>query len=347
MGKSSSQAAPPPDPQIGAAAVKNAELGKQWLALSEKQYASGLERQTAEDALVKQVVDSQIAQQGIANGYQEKMLGYQDEQMAMAKEAQAKTNVYADKQIALQDYQIAAGKEQDAYNKATFRPVEQRMVDEANNYDSPERQEQMAAEAKADVMDGAARAKATNERSMASMGVNPSSGRFAGITRATDTAVALQAAGAQNQARDKTRDMGIMLRKDAANYSKGMASTAAQSYGIGMQAGAQGQGANSGLAQLGLAAGAQAMGAGQQGVSAGSSAIGSFGAGQQNFYQNNSAANAGIQGAIGANQSSAGILQNQYQGQLQAVGMNNQQANASNAGLTSAVGMVGGLAVMF
>lgn len=340
MGKDSAPA-PAPDPQIGQAATMNAELGKQWLDFSKEQFATGTDRQAAEDALIKKVVDNQLAQQGVQNGYQDKMFGYQDEQLALAKAAQAKNDQYADKQMAMQDYQFEQGKEKDAYNKATFRPVEGQMVSEAMNYDSPERQEQMAAEAKADVMDGAARAKATSERSMAGMGVNPNSGRFAGITRSGDTASALAAAGAQNQARDKTRDMGIMLRKDAANFGRGMSSTAAQSYGIGMQAGQNGVAASgnpANYAQLGMAAGAAGSGAGATGAGMGSSAVANYGAGQNNFYANNGIMTSGMSGAIGANESAGGMLNNQYGNQIRGYAAQQQANSAASQGIGSLIG---------
>lgn len=338
---------PAPDPQIGAAAMQNAELGKSWLDFSKAQFADSQDRQDDYDKLIKQVVDNELAQTGIQNAYQDKMLGYQDEQMAMAKEAQEKSNAYADKQLEMQDYQFNQGKEQDAYNKATFRPVEQKMVDEAQNYDSPERQQEMAAEARADVMDAASRQQQASERNMASMGVNPLSGRFAGVSRATDTATALAAAGAQNKARNDVRQMGIMLRKDAANYSKGIASTAAQSYGIGIQAGANGASALNpgGTASLALQAGAQGAGAGATGASIGNSAVGNYGAGQNSFYGQTGIMNTGFGGAIGANTSAGNLLNTQYGNQLNAWGMQ-QQANASSsAGLGSMIGTIAGAGI--
>lgn len=338
---------PPPDPAIGQAAMANAELGNKWLEFSKQQFATSQGRQDAYDAMIKQVVDSQVAQTGIQNDYQKKMLGYTDEQMAMAKEAQAKANAYADKQLEMADYQFAQGKEQDAYNKATFRPVEQKMVGEAMSYDSPERQAQMAAEAKGDVMDAAARQQASSERNMASMGVNPASGRFAGITRANDTATALAAAGAQNKARNDVRQMGIMLRKDAANYSKGMVSTAAQSYGIGMQAGNNGVSAYnpSGTASLALQAGSQASGAGATGASIGNSAVANYGAGQNSFYQGNNIMSQGFSGAMQGYANQGNIMNNLYGNQLNAWGMQ-QQANAQgSAGIGSMIGTIAGAGI--
>jgi hypothetical protein len=349
--KKDSAPPPAPDPAIGQAAMKNAEMGQAWLDFSKEQFAKGELRQDEYDKLIKQVVDADLAQRGINNAYQDKMLGYQDEQMKMGREAQDRSNAYADKQLEMQDYLFNQGKEQDAYNKATFRPVEQKMVDEAMNYDSPERQEAMAAEARADVLDNAARQQASSERNMASMGINPASGRFAGVTRATDTATALASAGAQNKARNDVRQMGIMLRKDAANYSKGMASTAAQSYGIGMQAGQNGiaaAGNPASFASIALQAGQAGVGAGQAGIGAGQSAVANFGAGQNNFYANNGVVGQGFTGAMQGYANQGNILNNLYGNQLNAWGIQ-QQANAqSSAGWGSAIGSaVGAAAAMY
>lgn len=337
--------APAPDPAIGQAAMANAEIGKEWLAQAKTQFEKGELRQDEYDKLIKQVTDSQLAQQGIQNEYQQKMLGYQDRMMPLAEESQKSANASAAQQLELQKYMFEQGKEQDAYNKSTFRPVEGKMVDEAMKYDSPERQEAMAGEAKADVMDAATRAQQASQRSMASMGVNPLSGRFAGVTRATDTQTALAAAGAQNKARNDVRQMGIMLRKDAANFGRGMSSTAAQSYGIGMQAGASGAAGANGLASMAMQAGQAGIGAGQSGAALGSSAVANYGAGQNSFIANNGIMNTGFTGAMQGYANQGNILNNLYGNQLNAWGMQQQANGQSSAGMGSMIGTLGGAAI--
>lgn len=105
----------------------------------------------------------------------------------------------------------------------TFIPLEDRFIAEAQGYDSPERKAKAATEAVADVRQQQMIAQAGNERRMASMGVNPASGRFAGEERRADTAGALAAAGAANTARRQVEATGDAMRANAINLGKGLA----------------------------------------------------------------------------------------------------------------------------
>lgn len=170
-----------------------------------------------------------------------------------------------------------------------------------------------AAEAKADVVANYGQQKEMAERQMASMGVNPTSGKFAGVTRAQDTNAALAAAGAQNNARKMVRQQGIALRADQANYGRGGSSVAAQQAGIGLNSG------NSAVANNASANG--------------------------NFYQNAGIMNQGFQGNIGANTSTGNMLNTLYGNQVDAWAAE-QQANAtSSAGIGSMVGTLGGAGI--
>lgn len=172
-----------------------------------------------------------------------------------------------------------------------------------------------AAEAKADVVANYGQQKEMAARQMASMGVNPTSGKFAGVTRAQDTNAALAAAGAQNNARKMVRQQGIALRADQANYGRGGSSVAAQQAGIGLNSG------NSAVANNASANG--------------------------NFYQNAGIMNQGFQGNIGANTSAGNMLNTLYGNQVQAWAAE-QQANAtSSAGIGSMVGRIAGAGITY
>ena len=58
---------PPPDPQIGAAALRNAELSKDWLNFAKETYADSSERQALTDSLNTKVINQQLATQDQAN----------------------------------------------------------------------------------------------------------------------------------------------------------------------------------------------------------------------------------------------------------------------------------------
>lgn len=266
--------APAPDPAIGQAALQNVALGRQWLDFAGEQFAVGNERQEATDALNTRVIEQQLA-------------------------TQAQTNAWA--------------QEDRARYKEVFQPLENDFIKTANEYASPEKQEEAAAEARSAVMQSMEMQRQSNERQMASMGVRPDSGRFAGITRAQDMNTALAAAGAQNGARQMIRDKGIALRGDAINLGRGLPSSAATAYGIG--------------------------------INAGNSAVANNASGNANFYANQGIMTSGFQGAIGANSSAGSMLNNLYGNQISAW-QAQQQANATSAaGIGSMVGTIGGAAI--
>lgn len=400
--------APSPDPAIGQAAANNVELGKEWLNFSKDQFAKGEIRQDVYDDLIGKVVNSQIGAQDQANAWaqQDRDLGQIGKTQfdQLASQAGGTADKYAgvlngiagqysniaDKlggqatqfgnQAAAYGQQAAnqygfADKQQGRYS-STFAPIEDKIASDAMNWDSDTRLASEAAKARGDVLDSSARARASTERSMASMGINPLSGRFQGQQRANDITEALGAAGAENTVRDNVRMQAQQLRGQAAQVGQQVLSNSNTARTIGLQAaqaqtgatqsqtgalqtqqnavaGQQGavQAANgaasSGITQTGqlLASGLGAAGVGYQGLgvglTAGNSAVGNQGAGQSSFIANNGIMGQGYNGAIGANTSAGGMLNNLYGNQLNAWGMQ-QQANATNsAGIG---GMIGSLA---
>lgn len=273
-GKGGSAPAPAPDPNIGGAAMANVELGKDWLAFSKEQFALGNERQAVTDALNTKVIEQQLQSQDEANTW---------------------------------------GREDRTRTKEVFQPVEDSFVKTANEYDTPEKQAAAAAAAKADVQSNAAVQQQTGQRQMASMGISPLSGRFAGVTRTQDTNTALASAGAQNNARQIVRDKGLALKADAVNMGKGLASSTAAAYGIG--------------------------------TNAGNSAVANNASANQSFNQNGQVMAQGMSGAIGANNSAGSMLNQLYGNQLNAWSAQ-QQANAtSSAGTGQMIGTIAGAGI--
>lgn len=266
--------APSPDPQIGRAALKNAEVGEEWLKFAKEQFAQGNIRQEELDALNERVIEQQLATQDQSNEW---------------------------------------AREDRARYKSVFQPLQDEFIDTAKNYDSPERQAQVAAEARADVQRNAQMQTASMQRQMASMGINPASGRFQGISRADATNTALAAAGAQNAARNNVRDKAISLKADAINLGNGLPASAAQAYGLGLNAG--------------------------------NSAMANQGATNANFYQNAGIMGQGYGAAMQGYSNQANILNNLYGNQVSAW-QAQQQANAtSSAGIGSMIGTIAGAGV--
>jgi len=271
MFKKGGGSAPAPDPRIGEAALKNAALGEDWLDFAYEQFDVANDRQKEQDKLAKQVTEQQLA---------------------------------ASKQS--QEWATA---DRERYDEV-FKPLQDQFIDDAKNWDSAGRQSERAAEAKADVMNNAALARQASERNMASMGVDPTSGRYAGVSRAGEQATTLAAAGAQNNARNAVRKEGVAMRGEAINLGSGLGVNPATSLGLS---------SSTGSAAYGTTAANNAQAAGNAGI-----------VGQ------------GLQGAMAGNSSMAGILNQQHQNQVQAW-QADQQASGQ---LWSGIGSVAGMGLM-
>lgn len=307
MGKSA-PSAPPPDPNIGRAALMQAETGEKWLSFSKDAFAVSNTRQAELDALTKDMSNRQIA---------------------LAEDNQALARQVTQQQLALGDEQAGYAREdRERYNKV-FKPVEDRFIERASNYDSPERQAAAAAEARGDVQSSAAAQREASQRDAASMGLNPASGRFQGINRSSDMATALAAAGAQNQARERIRSTGLALTADVANLGRGLPAQSSQAAALGLNA------ASAGAGTAGAAAGMSinTMGMG-------------LGAAQQNQSLYNSSTGIMNNGFKGAMQGYAGMgdtLNKQYATQMDGWKASQAMAAQSSAGFGSAIGGLMGL----
>lgn len=175
-----------------------ANLGQEFLEFSKAQYVDSTARNDKLDAMTQQVTQAQLDASTTAQKW--------------------------------------ATEDRDRY-KSVFQPLQDEFVAEAEKYGSEEYQDQAATKARADVINAASSQASQRQRSMASMGVSPTSGRFAGIERSADTQVALGAAGAENGARQLARDKGLALKADAINLGNGLPSSAAGSLGLGVSAG--------------------------------------------------------------------------------------------------------------
>lgn len=266
--------APAPDPRIGEAALKNAQLGEDWLSFAQEQFKVGNIRQEDLDALTESVIKQQMATQ--------------DETNAWAREDRNRT-------------------------KTVFQPLQDEFIKTAKEYDSPEKQAQAAAEARADVVKAMDLQRQANTRQMARMGINPNSGRFQEQNRLDNLNTALASAGAQNAARTQVRDKGLALKADAINIGSGLASSTAAAYGLGLNAG--------------------------------NAATGNSVQANSNWRANVGIVGQGMQGAMQGYANQGNMLNSLYGNQLNAWSAQ-QQANATSAaGIGSLIGTIGGSAV--
>lgn len=340
-GKGGSDDAPEPDKNIGRAALKNAETGEQWLEFAKEQFEVANERQQDIDDLSSRIGEQQLETRNQADRWSredrmrwETMFRPMEDMFLL--DAMGGQDL-SDDQVA----NILAGQRDDQLSALDINHEERLAEIEAGDYSQEEAarlreaenrrydaareriggtddqvfamreaeenaQENAAARARADVQGSAAAQDKQRQREMASMGLDPRSGRFQGQERASDTQTALASAGAQNQARQNVRARNTGMRADAANMGRGLPSQAASSAGLGLQAGGQ---------AMNTAHGAM-----------------------DSFRANTGIMGQGFQGAMQGYNNQANILNQQYQNEMQSW-QAQQQANAQGAaGLMNAVG---------
>ena len=267
--------APDADPLIGQAAASNAALSKEMVGVAKDQLQWNKDRAAISDPLTQKIAQQQIAT--------------------------ADTNT------------ARSADQWDSYTKL-FKPVEAQMVNDATNWDSTERKNQMAAEAGADVTNSYQAASDTSARQMQAMGINPNSGRYAALNNEATLSQAKDTAGAMNKARRDTEQQGVALRTGVAQFGRGLPSTGVAADSVALNAG---NAANSGLAQ--------------------SAAV--YNAGS------NTAAN-WYGGATGANTAAGNLALGQYGQQINAWGQDQQQKASSMQGIGQIAGMAGMAALM-
>lgn len=269
--KGASQPAPTTssyDPQIGAAAEKEAALGQQELNWSQNYY----------DQYVTPALKQEMDIAGRSETSQEAL---NQAEMAAMKDNQSNQDQVTAADLAAQKLSM------DRYQQYGI-PAENNYYDMVNTYSAPQYQEQQAEAAIGDQRAAAGTQAATMRRSMGAMGINGSSP--AAVSAMSDMAVqsAAAEAAAATRARVAAQNLGIQLKSDAANFGRGEASQAL-SFGQGASSASSG-GAN-GSAATGSVAGSAAGSAAAIGAQRVASTTGAASVPMAGY--------AGMQGALG------------------------------------------------
>ncbi len=148
-----------------------------------------------------------------------------------------RANEVSDAQLGSMRQNDAIAKDYNDYAKTTYRPLEQKMVADAQAYDTPGRQEQNAGKAVADVGQQFDNTAAQSTRALSRMGVNPNSGMALAASNQAGMAKAVATAAAANKARTDTEMQGYARKSDAANLGRNLSSAQATSAGVAMNAG--------------------------------------------------------------------------------------------------------------
>jgi hypothetical protein len=208
--------APAPDPNIGLAQNKLAELAQQNQAYYNENFAP--------------VILDQMRRQVDISGRQ------------------------ADLQEEGQRYEMGPAKQYDERYFGTQVPLEDQIIAKARQYNEADQQEQYAGRAGADVTQAFAQSRDGLQRTMARRGVGLGSGAGLSAMSRMGTEEALAKAGAMNQTREAARQLGWTRLGEAAALGRGLPGFGQASAGLASGMGQQALAA--GGAGLGAATGA-------------------------------------------------------------------------------------------
>lgn len=200
------------------------------------------------------------------------------------------------------------------YEKGTFRPLEQGIVKDANEFATEGKREALATSAAADINTAMSNARSQEGRALSRMGVNPNSGRFAALNNQLSLGQAAASAGAMTKARNDAENMGFARKMDAASLGRNLASNSSTAYGIS--------------------------------VGAGDSAGRSAQAGGNFMGQGYSSALQGMSGAASSYGTAGNIYGQEYQGRMQGYQADQAASGALWSGIGSMVGTMGGAYIM-
>ena len=186
-----------------------------------------------------------------------------------------------------QDEQMRQARDYYNFQIETYRPVEKGLVEDVANFNTNAYREQLASKAAADAAQAFGTTQAASQRAMASMGVNPNSGRGMALQTQSNLGLAAQRAGAMTGARQQAEQMGYARKLDIAGLGRGL---------VGASTGAY-----SGATGAGQAAGSTMMSAGNQymaGLQGAGQTFGNMANTQANVYGNAMNAQGEFYGAL-------------------------------------------------
>lgn len=163
------------------------------------------------------------------------------EQLAWAREQDSLNRELLDRVLAsqeeVQDETLANARRDRERYEQIYQPLEDNLVQEFMDYDTPERRQQERGRAIADVNQAFDAQRRNALQRLESYGVDPSQTRNAALDIGMRTQQAAAQAGAASAADRATEQTGRALRAEALNIGKGYPSNVAGSYGQSIAAG--------------------------------------------------------------------------------------------------------------
>jgi hypothetical protein len=166
------------------------------------------------------------------------------EQLNFAKQQYADLRPIAQEigglQADAQRQQMAQAGDYYDYMQSTFRPVEQSLVAQAQEFNTDAYRQQMAQQASTAAARAFDQSQAMTGRSLAARGVNPASGAARGADRATSLQQAAMRTQAMTGSRQQAEQMGYARMLDAAGLGRGLAGASSAAYAGATGAGTSG-----------------------------------------------------------------------------------------------------------
>ena len=156
------------------------------------------------------------------------------EQLDFAKQQYAEmaplARQVAAQQMAAQQQQMRQGQDYYDYQQKTFRPLEQGLVRDAERFNTDDYRETLARDASAAAGRAFGITQAASQRSQASMGVNPASGRAMSMANQSNLGLAAGRANAMTGARNQAEQIGFARRLDVTGLGRNMAGASTAAY---------------------------------------------------------------------------------------------------------------------
>lgn len=146
-------------------------------------------------------------------------------------------NRVLDTQLPIMEQNAANAAEDREFYERVYRPLEENLVQEFEDYDTTARREQAAGEATADVTTGFEAQRENALRRLEDYGIDPSQTRSQALDAEVRVQEAAAQAGAANKARRDVENTGRALRGEALNIGRGYASNVAGAYNTAIGAG--------------------------------------------------------------------------------------------------------------
>lgn len=163
------------------------------------------------------------------------MGGLGREQLAFAKQQYRDMSPLlreiAMRQSQAQEEQMKQAQDYYQYMQSTIRPAERKAALQAQYFDTEEYRNQLAAQAAADAGKAFAQTQEAQQRAAAGMGVNPASGRFAGMQNQAALGLAAQKAGAMSGTRQQAQQMGYARLLDVSGLGRNLPGASSAAYG--------------------------------------------------------------------------------------------------------------------